>query len=801
MKWPIVFERDTSPRYTPVRQASTDSNSLLQAMAAHSASQAPRSDKYASAARYASASSDDESSGGSGSDMDLEAGRPLFKHIGSPAGRRVRPFLGMRTTRTVALCIACLVSILVTYHLILPTDLATRIIRPVEPPEEDTTPKWSYGDDSDSPSYYGNTTGPESEGYAIASDQTHLLVPVRRLTTPPPRLLLPMDSRPRLDLLSHFYVTGQLPVGGRSHTQAPIDLVYMYVNATSPYFGPAKDSKVNEENILSLKGKFRHWRDNGELRGAMRSGAMSLGKYVGAVHLVSAAYDLPEGAEVPPEAEALVTNGTVASGTRWRMGQIPEWLNTEDKGNLRNHFHPDLFRLPRDNDGKTPPSVSKLNEEDWQRKALPTFNSFSIENRVGMIPDLADTFIMSNDDMFSLQIMAPTDFHHPLLGPVHRLDPGMTVEPKLTPTLLSSSGEWGGLQHAAYLISQRFTTRQRMYEHHMPKAMSRSLTHEASIMFAEPLAVATTRTFRESKRGVGDIEMSWLVTQLQIERWREALLWSFIVARVGGPDGKWGEGARDEMRSVLGLDKGDEGDVVVVKSGRRETIVDVPYLDRHGGWEDPKNSFYRWCKYRHMVLTRPVHSHEQLRLTATCPPTPKWRRSVPATFPSCSACHAISSTTRPSLRRMKSSHHWRLRRQDVAIASSARSSRPLAYVACLRSFPPRTPSSIPPRSRPRECGSAPSRSFPSRRVGATPTSRWLRMCAADRTCGRARRHVPMAVSTCATGLSSYSRATPTCMVSTAPWSDKFAHSHCRHVTRQVCHGAHCAALAQGVEGD
>lgn len=226
---------------------------------------------------------------------------------------------------------------------------------------------------------------------------------------------------------------------------------------------------------------------------------------------------------------------------------------------------------------------------------------------------------MSNDDMFNLQIMSPTDYHHPLLGQVHRLAPALTVEPKIDPKLLSSSGEWGGLQHAAQLISERFTTRKRMYQHHMPKAVSRSATHEATVMFADTLSTAATRTFRESARGVGDVEMTWLITQLQIERWREALLWTFIVGRVGGTAGKWGDGARDELRRVLRVEKGDEGDVVVVKTGRRETIMDVPNLDRHGGWEGPKNSFYKWCKSQaHGHTTDYIHSHEQPRLTATC---------------------------------------------------------------------------------------------------------------------------------------------------------------------------------------
>ena len=194
--------------------------------------------------------------------------------------------------------------------------------------------------------------------------------------------------------------------------------------------------------------------------------------------------------------------------------------------------------------------------------------------------------------------MTSSDFHHPLLGSVLRLDPtpSILVKPQLSPNLFSTAGEWGGLQHASLLLSNRFPKQSRMYLHHMPKSLSRSLVHEASIMFAGELTTASTRGFRESKRGLADIEMAWLVTHLRIERWREALLWAWVVGRVGGASGLWGLEARKEIRSILGLDEGIEGSEAVMIKGNRTTLDDSRKFTIETGWEAAKASEYLFCE-------------------------------------------------------------------------------------------------------------------------------------------------------------------------------------------------------------
>jgi 3-O-alpha-D-mannopyranosyl-alpha-D-mannopyranose xylosylphosphotransferase len=182
--------------------------------------------------------------------------------------------------------------------------------------------------------------------------------------------------------------------------------------------------------------------------------------------------------------------------------------------------------------------------------------------------------------MFIMTSVSNADFHHPLLGPALRLDPSRSflVNSDIPPSLQSPPGEWGGLQHANVLLSGRFASRLRMYIHHLPKALRKSLVDEASILFSHKLADASTRGFRESKRGRADVEMTWLVSHFGIERWREALLWSFIVARVGGVDGVWSETSRTELNRVLGLNKGANTAEVVVEKSTRETLKDVDHI-------------------------------------------------------------------------------------------------------------------------------------------------------------------------------------------------------------------------------
>ena len=158
---------------------------------------------------------------------------------------------------------------------------------------------------------------------------------------------------------------------------------------------------------------------------------------------------------------------------------------------------------------------------------------------------------------------------------------------------LNGPGENGGLYHANSLLSQRFPKRLRQYTSHVPKVISRELHHEMSLMFREPLTTSGIRRFRESSVGHGDVQTLWLTMHLRIERWREALLWSFAVAGMGtiGEWGVWGRDARDHLRHLFGLVEGDENVVQIeVHKGERSTLRDwrMEHHFQRAGWEAPK---------------------------------------------------------------------------------------------------------------------------------------------------------------------------------------------------------------------
>ena len=68
-------------------------------------------------------------------------------------------------------------------------------------------------------------------------------------------------------------------------------------------------------------------------------------------------------------------------------GHLPEWLNTEH------------------------PKLNIVNHKDYiPEEYLPTFNAIPIENNVHRIPDLAEHFILFNDDVYLSRPTVPEDF-------------------------------------------------------------------------------------------------------------------------------------------------------------------------------------------------------------------------------------------------------------------------------------------------------------------------------------------------------------------------------------------------------
>jgi 3-O-alpha-D-mannopyranosyl-alpha-D-mannopyranose xylosylphosphotransferase len=228
----------------------------------------------------------------------------------------------------------------------------------------------------------------------IPDDPTHILVPTRNPHRKPVPLLKPYETRPPLDMLTEYFMTGDIKQHDPSaHPTPQMDLVYMFVNASSDYFMEGKDAKMVEEGFqASTKGHGHHFRDNGELRGAVRSGALAFGDRVRDIHLITGSFEIPEASRhiIPSEDELARLGVNTSDITGWKVGQVPEWLDYEHRANLKYHVHSDIYHLPRDDDGRVPPVIEDEDEDKWRALSLPTFNSFEIECRVGWVEGLAE---------------------------------------------------------------------------------------------------------------------------------------------------------------------------------------------------------------------------------------------------------------------------------------------------------------------------------------------------------------------------------------------------------------------------
>lgn len=234
----------------------------------------------------------------------------------------------------------------------------------------------------------------------IPDDEGHVIVP-NPSTLPTYNLLAPIQ-RYSSSLLVPYYATGHLPLEPLPHSAEPtVDIVYTFVNASSPVLQEAKDMRAEKEGLGRLDGASRHWRDNGELRGAIRSAAQHFADGLRKVHVISADFELDSvrqdsTLESIDDGEAGVEQEENIIGeedqSRWRVGQVPSWLDTTaGEMGLQWHFHSEIFRLPSDHD-KVDSRTAKdwISEDRWRDLSLPSFNSFQIESKVGWVKDISE---------------------------------------------------------------------------------------------------------------------------------------------------------------------------------------------------------------------------------------------------------------------------------------------------------------------------------------------------------------------------------------------------------------------------
>ena len=127
--------------------------------------------------------------------------------------------------------------------------------------------------------------------------------------------------------------------------------------------------------------------------------------------------------------------------------------------------------------------------------------------------------------------------------------------------------------------------------------MSLSFLREITLMWHESLSRAAHHPFRETVSGRGDVSMLFLLSHFVVERWREALLWSWTIAKHGSLSGEWSEATMREAWAELGGE--DDVKELEVRAGWRESIEDrrmKSYLKASGHVQSDKTQ-YRFSEY------------------------------------------------------------------------------------------------------------------------------------------------------------------------------------------------------------
>lgn len=253
-----------------------------------------------------------------------------------------------------------------------------------------------------------------------------------------------------------------------------------------------------------------------------------------------------------------------------RYGQVPQWLDLANPEvrvgdeartidmdrqapELRMHHDWSTYSQLKNLSAETELLVQPSEEEllAWKLRVLPTFNSMAMEASLGVnVTDLNDAFFYNCDDFYLGRNLTTADFSSPLYGPVFHIDHNTKIQP--VQHQANELGEHPSLRYTAWLLGQRFGERVRNYILHITKSHIRPLNQEAQLMFGGELTHTAGERFRGGAQLVNN---HLLMYNFVMERHREALLWSYFVARVDEDgDGFYSDTELEGAWSDLGLD-------------------------------------------------------------------------------------------------------------------------------------------------------------------------------------------------------------------------------------------------------
>lgn len=240
-------------------------------------------------------------------------------------------------------------------------------------------------------------------------------------------------------------------------------------------------------------------------------------------------------------------------------------------------------------------NVEVLAQEDFYRESekhcLPTFDSLSMETQIYATESNVDQLVALSDDMFLGGPHSAADFWSPLFGSMMGFKHDRYNVKSITKDDMPSFGEKPYLFYTSWLLNHRFGERERNAQAHFTHSISRKVMEEAMASFPTPSARGACDRFRgESKYQI----YPWYATfHYAIERFREALLWSFVMTRADTN----GDGYLDwtERQAVLAairpgrrlFMRGDSSTPSRIVGGRDRMYYQVPAIHKQAGIQPP----------------------------------------------------------------------------------------------------------------------------------------------------------------------------------------------------------------------
>ncbi|KAI0156692.1 hypothetical protein GGR52DRAFT_583010 [Hypoxylon sp. FL1284] len=322
-----------------------------------------------------------------------------------------------------------------------------------------------------------------------------------------------------------WFSTGRFDVDKYGPLAEPkIDFVYNWVNGSEEAFKDVRHPFELESPLNDKEGKWiaehsiNRYRDWDELRYSLRSLDAYAKGFINKIQLLvnsvgGASYE-KDGSSMHP--------------------QKPVWLKDDEDTNQ---------------------DVQILTQESFfrehEKECLPTFNSLSIESQIFMTPSSTDQLVALSDDMFLGMPHAASDFYSPLFGHMMAFKPDHYNVKKLGgKDAVPSFGEKPYVYYTSYLLNHRFGERNRHVQAHFGHSVSRRVMEEAMASFPQPSAKGACERFRGESRF--QIYPWFAAYHYSIERFREALLWSFVMSRSDGDgDGYLGWPERQRLLEAI----------------------------------------------------------------------------------------------------------------------------------------------------------------------------------------------------------------------------------------------------------